>query len=569
MSFVSLRLSSLLALALLPVPAWGLDPRLALTQFGHDVWTTSNGLPSDSIRAIAQTADGYLWFATSHGLVRFDGVSFTAFEGASLPLLQHTLITTLLAAPDGSLWIGTGINGLLRRRQGSFEKMAIAGLPSGSIRALLRDSRGAFWVGADGGLVRLEGSRCIAVFKGGYEANVHAILEYPAGTVWVGANDGLHRFENGAARMFTTADGLPDDSVQGLAAGAGGGLWIGTHGGGLSEYRQGRFRTYGPRDGFAPTGVLGLLSDRDGSLWIATDGAGIARFAGGKFTSYQTRDGLSNQIIRCLFEDSEGSLWMGTAGGGINRFKEHVVTVRTMREGLPSDSVRSVQQDVAGDMEVYRRKDGLERDLMFPVIRDRHGNLWAGSEEGVLQRFRGEPRGEAERRWKFTPPIRSLFEQRDGTVWASTGDRLLRFRGEAMDVFGKPQGLAALPVTAMEEGPDGAIWVGTGLGVQRFDGQRFGRLMARPGRRQTVYSIHADAAGRAWAQTNSGLNRIDGAHFTAFTPAQGMPDLDLAWVFEDGEGYLWLAGRDGMLRVSRAELDAVAEGRRRAVEPRP
>ena len=71
-----------------------------------------------------------------------------------------------------------------------------------------------------------------------------------------------------------------------------------------------------------------------------------------------------------------------------------------------------------------------------------------------------------------------------------------------------------------------------------------------------------------WAQTNSGLNRIDGAHFTPFTPAQGIPDLDLAWVFEDGEGYLWLAGRDGMLRVSRADLDAVAEGRRRAVEPR-
>ena len=72
MSFVPLRPAKLLAIALLSVPAWGLDPQLAITQFGHDVWTTSNGLPSDSIRSIAQTADGYLWFATSNGLARFD-----------------------------------------------------------------------------------------------------------------------------------------------------------------------------------------------------------------------------------------------------------------------------------------------------------------------------------------------------------------------------------------------------------------------------------------------------------------------------------------------------------------
>jgi signal transduction histidine kinase/CheY-like chemotaxis protein/ligand-binding sensor domain-containing protein len=584
-SGVRLRPASLLVIGLLSVPAWGLEPRLALTQFGHDVWTTLNGLPNDSVRAIAQTADGYLWFATFGGLARFDGMNFTVFDGSYTPLLKRSTLTAMLAAPDGSLWIGTGNNGLVRYRNGGFEKIGIPGLPGATIRALLVDSQGVFWVGVDGGLVRLDRGRVVPVFKGAWEANVHAMLEHPAGTVWVGANDGLHRFQGGVERVFTTADGLPDDSIQGLAAGAGGSLWIGTHGGGLSEYRQGRFRTYGPRDGFAPTGVLALLSDRDGALWIATDGAGIMRFAGGKFTSYQTRDGLSNQIIRCLYEDHEGSLWMGTSGGGINRFKEYRMTMRTMREGLPSDSIRSVQQDHSGDiwlgtgsgiarlpvsggMVVYRQKDGLSRDMMFPVLRDRHDNLWAGSEEGVLQRFRGEPKGRAQREWRFKPPIRTLFEQRDGTVWAASGDSLIRFQGDSMAVFGKGQGLAAVPVTAMDESVDGAMWVGTALGVQRFDHGQFGPVLARSKGRQTVYAMHVDAAGRVWAQTNSGLNRIDGTHFTAFTPAQGMPDLDMAWVFEDAEGYLWMAGRDGLMRVSRADLDAVADGRKRAVEPR-
>src|SRR5512140_3493816 len=99
------RLAYVLAIALLGVPAWGLDPNLALTQFGHDVWTTSNGLPQDSVRAIAQTTDGYLWFATADGLARFDGVNFTVLGGPSAGLLERARITALRAAPDGSLWI--------------------------------------------------------------------------------------------------------------------------------------------------------------------------------------------------------------------------------------------------------------------------------------------------------------------------------------------------------------------------------------------------------------------------------------------------------------------------------
>jgi ligand-binding sensor domain-containing protein len=293
-------------------PAWGLDPRLALTQFGHDVWTTSNGLPHDSIRAIAQTPEGYLWFATPDGLARFDGIDFTVFNGSNTPLLKQGVLTTLLADPDGSLWIGTASSGLLHYRNGSFEKVEGPGFARGGIRALLRDTRGALWVGTDGGLTRFEQGRFDSVFAGGFDTNVHALLEYPAGTVWVGANNGLQRFEGRVERVWTTKDGLPDNSIWGLAAGAAGALWIGTHGGGLIEYRQGRFHAIDRRGGAGAVGIMALLSDRDGVLWIATDGGGVSRLAEGKLTSYQTSDGLSNQVVRCLYEDFEGSLWMGT-----------------------------------------------------------------------------------------------------------------------------------------------------------------------------------------------------------------------------------------------------------------
>ena len=106
--------------SLWPAAALALDPAKALTQFTHSVWVMEDGLPQNSIRAIAQTADGYLWLATQAGLVRFDGVRFTVFNTANTPLLTSSNILALLAARDGSLWIGTYGGGLTRLKDGTF-----------------------------------------------------------------------------------------------------------------------------------------------------------------------------------------------------------------------------------------------------------------------------------------------------------------------------------------------------------------------------------------------------------------------------------------------------------------
>src|SRR5512143_378226 len=81
-------------------------------------WRVEDGLPHNSVNAILQTHDGYLWLATNDGLGRFDGVRFTIFglrEG--LPSLE---VLTLLEDRNGALWIGTSL-GLGRLQNGRFE----------------------------------------------------------------------------------------------------------------------------------------------------------------------------------------------------------------------------------------------------------------------------------------------------------------------------------------------------------------------------------------------------------------------------------------------------------------
>src|SRR5277367_4266157 len=73
-----------------------LDPQKDLRQFGHRSWQTDSGLPQNTVHAILQTRDGYIWLATEAGLVRFDSVKFTIFTHKDTPQLGSDLIYTLM-----------------------------------------------------------------------------------------------------------------------------------------------------------------------------------------------------------------------------------------------------------------------------------------------------------------------------------------------------------------------------------------------------------------------------------------------------------------------------------------
>ncbi|HEU5069980.1 MAG TPA: two-component regulator propeller domain-containing protein, partial [Verrucomicrobiae bacterium] len=115
-------------------------------------WGTEAGLPQNTVTAIEQTRDGYLWLGTHDGLARFDGVRFEPFG------LEHGLqsvdITTLLEDRAGTLWVGTYGGGLGRWHEGRIETIPYAGHQPGlaSINCLAEDGTGRLWVGTAGGL---------------------------------------------------------------------------------------------------------------------------------------------------------------------------------------------------------------------------------------------------------------------------------------------------------------------------------------------------------------------------------------------------------------------------------
>src|SRR5258708_15123827 len=160
-------------LAILALSVLGL-PRAATAQrtrklipppgFTVDQWTTVNGLPQNSVNAIAQTPDGYVWVGTFGGLARFDGLRFSVAERVDDAGHHADRVLSLAVAPDSSLWIGTE-NGLLQYRAGHFKRFTQANrLPDHEIRALHFDRAGTLWVGTEhGGAARYQKGIFVAV----------------------------------------------------------------------------------------------------------------------------------------------------------------------------------------------------------------------------------------------------------------------------------------------------------------------------------------------------------------------------------------------------------------------
>src|SRR5207302_6730710 len=123
-----------------------------------DNWQTEHGLPQNSVQAIAQTLDGYLWLGTQEGLVRFDGIRFTVFDQSNTQGIRHNHINAIVPARDGGLWIATYGAGIIRMNGNKFEPLtAKEGLAGDSASCLCEGNDGSLWIGTHGtGLPRFK-----------------------------------------------------------------------------------------------------------------------------------------------------------------------------------------------------------------------------------------------------------------------------------------------------------------------------------------------------------------------------------------------------------------------------
>jgi signal transduction histidine kinase/ligand-binding sensor domain-containing protein/CheY-like chemotaxis protein len=611
------RLAGLVIAALFcTLPAGWAEEASPLRTYLRQTWQTAEGLPQNSVRSIAQTREGYLWFATAEGLVRFDGVRFTVFDRTSTPALPSGNIDSLAVAADGALWIGFRMNGIGRLHAGQVtlwtkdqglstnETSALAIAPDGSIWAAtnsglnrIRDGKVTVYrreqglpddhcyaiavsargvlvgTGAGAALVTDGGIERIAQADGAADADaassmVTAVLEAGAGDWWLGTTKGLLRIRNGGAReWFTMADGLPSDDVTALSRGRDGTIWVGLRSGGMARFAERsstgakgpRFDTFTGADGLPDDFVHIVYEDHEKNLWVGTNAGGVSRLHHTPFRTISKRDGLPADVIRAVFESRDGGMWVTTHAHGLARMRNGTVTRWTMREGLPSDSVALIGQSRDGAMWVGTRA-GLARLGPASTAAGAAGSTGsAAASRGAASMTlytvaEGLPHAN----------VRGMFEDRDGVLWIGTVGGVCRIQGaRCLAIDGLKVNARGFHQTA-----DGALWIASNRGLFRYD--RDGRTTQWTQRdglsSDFLTSIAAEADGTLWISTSgAGLNRFKNGRITSYTTAQGLYDDTIFRVLFDGRGWAWMTSNRGLFRVAHAELVAVAEGRERTV----
>jgi ligand-binding sensor domain-containing protein/signal transduction histidine kinase/CheY-like chemotaxis protein len=586
----ALTLAVLLALLTVgPPAALALDPTRAVTQYLMQTWYAKDGLPQNSVNAVYQTADGYLWFATEEGLARFDGAQFAVYNKKS-GSLRHNYVVSLWPARDGGFWIGTLNGGLAHYKNGQFAQHGQElGAANNTVGPIYEDPRGDLWVGTvGGGLTLIRNGHVTRYTKGnGLPSDiVRGMLDDGEGGLWLATPEGLVRFKNGASVVYTTREGLPDNTVMKLYRDREGVIWIGTMGG-LSRFEGGKFTNFRRADGLPDDAIYALREDRDGNLWIGTE-AGVCRMSHGRFSTLSAKDGLSGDRVRSIFEDHEGSLWVGTFGGGLTRLQDGKFTTFTTREGLAHNGVGPVFQDSAGriwmgtmgggvscfedgKMVTYTTRNGLASNLVEAICEDHTGAIWLGTFGGGLSRFKNGVFTSLGRKNGLSHDfVMTLHEDRKDALWIGyNGGGLDRYKDGVVTDYSGANGLAHDMVRSIFEDKDGILWIGTfGGGISRFENGRFTNFSTRNGLPHDVIgSIYQDVRGSLWICTiGGGLIRYRDGTFKAITTKNGLFDDTVYAVLEDGQGYFWMTCNNGISRVSHLELDDFADGKIPAVK---
>ncbi|MBI4325339.1 MAG: hypothetical protein HY674_08760, partial [Chloroflexi bacterium] len=544
------------------------------------VWEDDDGPGHISVTAFSETPDGYLWLGTYQNLVRFDGARFLPWDPPGNPLSDQGVLS-LCTDSHGTLWVGS-TRGIGRLSGGQWQAFTTNqnAYPGGLVRSIRTDGGGRLVATAGSRLTEFNGQQFISMpLPEGGETNfeMNCVME-TKGTVWAYTPHYLGRFAEGKWTTVLNSAELRSRPVQGMTLSRDGGLWV-AHERQIRKFKEGRWIQEIDRpEGFAGDAVS-LFEDSLGNLWAGGYTRGVILFKkNGQVLRCTMDEGLANNATLAIFEDNEGNIWIGSNGGGVARLKPRTFAVFERQAGLPQPVINSVLVTATGAILIGTHGSGLlpfdgqrfgraiesadgkltANSWVQALAQDKSGTIWAGTYRDGLFRMQGQEVLQIPLQEIGNSVIALFVDSRD-RLWIGTPNGLASMEKNTLVRYGPEVGVPPGTVSAIAEDGAGRIWIADTGKLLKKEGDRFVAFEPPGEPVDRVVSLYGDKGGSLWVGTFSGkLGRLTGERWHVFSWKHGLTIWNTLGIQEDDNGDLWLAAVEGICRVTKSSLDAVA-----------
>ena len=580
-----------------------------------------SGLSQNTVNAILQDRQGYMWFGTKDGLNRYDGTRFRIFkhspEGSGL---SSNFITALCEDADGNIWIGTdaGLD-IYTPLTESFRSVPLGSADDNAradVSLVCADPQGHVWVAVESaGIYRFEGADSAPVH---FPVQDHPMLSSVSsmvfdqnGTMWLGCyGSGLYCSDDGLQTVTpyrergTGREPLRDELVTSLVAEQYNNLVIGSLKSGVWNLNltSGRLENLLGQDrngGAVRCRELLVTSDRQ--LLAGTEsGLFVHDLQTGRTahlrSSYYDPLSMAANSVYAMCEDYEGGVWIGTYFGGVNYYSPSFASFQKYypesgRDDMLGKRIREIRQDARGILWIGTEDGGLHRfqpgarrfSQLKPWLEfnNVHGlcligdDLWVGTIARGL-RIIDTRTGAIRKRYENAEGHRILndnniyavFCTKAREIFLGTQYGLMKYDPEK-DSFDDIPTLKGKHVYDINEDVHGNLWVATYAdGAWRYDvhegkWQQYRHRAGDPSSLpyDIVISIFPDSQGRVWLTTQGGgCCRYDeqADAFVSYSAADGLPDEIVYQIVEDRSGKLWMTTGKGLVRFDPEAGEALA-----------
>lgn len=587
-----------------------LFPFLHAQKIPFQNFTIQNGLPQNTVLDIDQDHQGYIWFATQVGAVRFDGYEFELFNSDNG--LPDDYVNCLMVDANGHVWMGTENGIAVYNGNGFLYYSKDNGLVDNRVDALLEDKSGNVWITTAYGLsvltadsmlsytqddalednsiidmyVDSRGRVHVATFPGltlferpdsfsihHKDQIIRDIIETGSGEIWYATQEnGILVLSGSEEKYLAEQEGLRDSTVFSLLEDHQGRIWCGTYLHGIFRFEEGRFQPMFTETPEFPI-VAEMFEDNGHRIWFRTFEDGIWLYNEGNFRHITVANNLVHNNVNDVFEDKYGNIWFGTVAG-VSKYGRVIFEIFDTDMGLPENHITSVYRDsrdriwfgTYGSL-LYKDQEntytlgteiGFDEDAMpLCFAESREGPLYIGTDYGLYAY-----NGDSVKRIVLdvvsdVTSINYLLNTSDSDLWCATDSGILILRRGEEHLLEMQEGMTNVQVNSMALfGSRVACATEAGVFVLTLSEKHIASFTTEDGLASDVcIDIAFDDSGNIWVATNRGISRIAAdlnSEITSFNMEKGLRSNTTYFVEFSENQDLWIGTERGINVIDAA-----------------